>query len=79
MSWNHRIIRHIKPRTHMDDAIYYAIHEVYYDENGKVNGWTEDPIEIMEESLDDLKITIQRLEKCLNSPAIDYETGEDII
>ena len=24
MSWNHRIIRHIESRTHMDDAIYYA-------------------------------------------------------
>ena len=38
--WNHRIIRHIDPRANMDDSIYYAIHEVYYDEDGKVKGWT---------------------------------------
>lgn len=79
MSWNHRIIRHIEQRTHMDDGIYYAIHEVYYDEDGKVNGWTEEPIRIMEESLDDLKVTLQRLIESLDKPVIDYDTGHDII
>lgn len=79
MSWNHRIIRHIEPRTHMDDSIYYAIHEVYYDEDGKVNGWTEEPIRIMEESLEDLKVTLQRLTESFDNPVIDYDTGQDII
>lgn len=77
--WNHRIIRHVESRTHMDDSIYYAIHEVYYDENGKVNGWTEEPIRIMEESLEDLKVTLQRLLESFDNPVLDNETGETIL
>jgi hypothetical protein len=77
--WNHRIIRHIEKITHMDDSIYYAIHEVYYDEDGKVNGWTEEPIRIMEESLEDLKVTLQRLVESFDNPVLDKETKEPIL
>ena len=77
--WNHRIIRHIEHRTHMDDSIYYAIHEVYYDEDGKVKGWTEEPIRILEESLEDLKATLQRLSESFNNPVLDEETREPIL
>ena len=63
----------------MDDSIYYAIHEVYYDENGKVNGWTEEPIRILAESLADLKITVQRVLECFDKPVLDEETKEPIL
>jgi hypothetical protein len=62
----------------MDDSIYYGIHEVYYDEDGKVKGWTEEPIRVIEESLDDLKVTLQRLIESFDNPVIDHETGKDI-
>jgi len=77
--WNHRIIRHIEKITHMDDSIYYAIHEVYYGEDGKIKGWTEEPIRIMEESLEDLKATLQRLSESFNNPVLDEETREPIL
>jgi hypothetical protein len=63
----------------MDDSIYYAIHEVYYDENGKVTGWTEEPIRILEESLQDLKITLQRLLESFDNTVLDEETKEPIL
>lgn len=34
MSWNYRIIA-------TPDS--YALHEVYYDENGQIDGWTQEP------------------------------------
>lgn len=74
--WNHRIIRHIEHRTHMDDSIYYAIHEVYYDEAGLVSNWSEEPIRILEESLEDLKVTLQRLIESFDKPILDEETKE---
>jgi hypothetical protein len=77
--WNHRIIRHIEKTTNMDDSIYYAIHEVYYDENGKVQGWTEEPIRILAESLEDLKVTAERLVECFDNPVLDEETKEAIL
>jgi hypothetical protein len=63
----------------MDDSIYYAIHEVYYDDDGKVKSWTEEPIRIMEESLEDLKVTLQRLIESLDNPVLDEETKEAIL
>lgn len=74
MSWNHRIVR----RNYSGDVMY-EIHEVYYDKDGKVSGLTQEPISIMEESLEDLKKTIERLQNCLEKSIIDYETNEEIL
>lgn len=38
MSWNYRIMMHKKA-----DKDYFGLHEVYYDENGNVMGWAENP------------------------------------
>ena len=37
MSWNYRVIRYANNEG-------FGLHEVYYDESGKVEGWTEDPV-----------------------------------
>lgn len=41
MNWNYRLI-------HMDvsypDSPWYEIHEVYYDDKGKITYWTENPV-----------------------------------
>jgi hypothetical protein len=78
MSWNHRVVRRFYPNTHMDDSMLYEIYEVYYDKEGKIEGITEEPIKIREESVDDLRKTIERLTKCLEQPIIDYDTLQEI-
>ncbi len=50
-SWNYRIIRH---------PDYVALHEVYYDEDGRVSGWTEDPAQFVGDSPRDLINTLER-------------------
>lgn len=40
MSWNYRIL---VSETNGED--YYAIHEVFYDDGGNPNGWTQEPID----------------------------------
>ena len=39
MSWNYRIVHQFSYDDEWDD---YAIHEVYYDKNGKPDGMTEE-------------------------------------
>lgn len=78
MSWNHRVVRRFYPNTHMDDSMLYEIYEVYYDKDGKINGLTEEPIRIREESMDYLRKTMERLTKCLEQPIIDYDTLQEI-
>jgi len=38
MSWNYRVMRSTEP----DGTHVFAIHEVYYDDAGRVNGWIAD-------------------------------------
>ena len=57
---------------------YNEIYEVYYNSDGTVDGITEEPIKIREETVDDLRKTIERLTKCLESPIIDYDTLKEI-
>jgi len=78
MSWNHRVVRRIYPNTHMDDSMLYEIYEVYYNSDGTINGITEEPIRIREETVDDLRKTIERLTKCLEHPIIDHDTLQEI-
>ena len=78
MSWNHRVVRRFYPNTHMDDSILYEIYEIYYSSDGTINGITEEPIKIREETVDDLRKTIERLTKCLEQPIIDYDTLQEI-
>ena len=39
MSWNYRVVRHAAP----NGETYYGLHEVYYDQHGKIELWCETP------------------------------------
>lgn len=41
VTWNYRIIFH--DADNKNDA-WYGLHEVYYDKNGEVEGWTENEV-----------------------------------
>lgn len=45
MTWAHRIIEHDTEKN-----VYFAIHEVFYDEAGKIVSWTEKPVDIVGDS-----------------------------
>lgn len=47
MSWNYRVIRHEAEGR----AVWFGLHEVYYDEKGTVRGWIASP----EIAVDDAK------------------------
>jgi hypothetical protein len=75
--WDHRVMMTVTPRVHMDDAITYGIHEVYY-RGDKVISWTDTPVEIIEESLKDLKTTLKNMLEACKLPVIDSITGEEV-
>ena len=41
MSWNHRVLAHKD-----GDEMYLQIHEVYYDKDGKPNGYTANGVSV---------------------------------
>ena len=58
--WNNRIVKHKSGST---DSVWYSVHEVFYNENGGVNGYTEDPITIHGLTVEDIKSQLEMIMK----------------
>lgn len=58
MSWNYRLV---------DYGSHMAVHEVYYDKEGKITGLTETPRTLTGDSVDDieedLKLILEQLRR----------------
>jgi hypothetical protein len=72
--WNHRVMR----RNFDGGDSEYGIHEVYYNENDKVEAWTENPIAPTETTIKELQQTLERMKLALKKPILDYKTGKAI-
>jgi hypothetical protein len=68
MGWNHRVM---KSKDGDDD--YYQIHEVYYDKDDKVNGYTARGTLPCGNSLEELREDLERMLKSLDKEILDYE------
>jgi len=56
--WNNRIVKHEK-----DGVIWCSVHEVFYNENGGINGYTDKPITIVGETVEDVKSQLEMIAK----------------
>lgn len=75
MSWNYRVIEYVEP----EDDPWWAIHEVYYDDDGKPIRYTEEPAWAM--SLEDmggsLSWVLDRMRDALSRPVLkESDFGE---
>ena len=61
MGWNHRVMKH---KDGEDD--FFTIHEVYYDKEGKVNGYTAKGTSPGGNSLQELKENLKLMLKSLD-------------
>lgn len=66
-SFNYRVMRHTRP-----NGDEFAIHEVFYDDNGQVNGWTENALSVFCLSLEDLKLELDRYNLAIEKPVLDF-------
>ena len=80
MTWNYRV--EFK-RNHYDvngdkwtEDSYYIV-EAYYDENGVIDGITEDAIPAYGASLEELSKTLDRMKEALSKPVIGMEELEN--
>lgn len=73
MTWNYRII-HGKEQ----DEDHYQVHEVYYDEAGKITRWTVDPIVPYSDTLNGLRWTLERMREATAKPILRRE-GDTLV
>lgn len=77
MSWNYRVTKRIHNHKYLHEPeTLFEIREVYYDENGDISGIAETP-DIISDSVDGLKSTLNRMLENCEKPIIDYNTGEE--
>jgi hypothetical protein len=60
--WNHRVLKQILP----DDTEWYTVREVYYNDDGSIFAYTEDPVEIVGESIAELRQELEWILACLD-------------
>ena len=71
MSWNYRVLRYA-PADSKFAPYVYGIHEVYYDEQGAVKGWTEEPVAALGLDEDDLKWRLGEMLSAFDKTVLDY-------
>lgn len=71
-------MRHSSPVQGEEDEVTYAIHEVYYDKDGNVEGWTKEPTGILSEERN-FDWVLKRLADAVKKPTLDYKTGKEIV
>ncbi len=65
MSWNYRVI---KTKDGEDD--FYQIHEVYYSEDGKINGYTSKGATVGGSNIAEVKWVLMEMLSCLERDII---------
>lgn len=70
MSWNHRVIRRNNSPSR-DPEWTYQIHEVYYNDDGSIESWTENPVAPMGENPIELQSEIRYFSEALNKPVLE--------
>ena len=72
--WNHRVIRNHHNET---DSVTYQVHEVYYHENGAIEGWTEKPVTPMGETAEELREDIRYFLHAFRRPILEEKETDE--
>ena len=72
MSWDYRVLRKYE-RTGCKTFVFYEIHEVYYNEHGKVASITEDAVAPYGENISELMIEMSMFLDAFTKPILDFE------
>lgn len=67
--WNHRVVH----RVFENGIDEYSIREVYYNDDGSIYGFTESPIQVYGDTLEELKETLQYLMNCVSFPVLEED------
>lgn len=71
MTWNYRVVKYDEQANSQSE--YFAIHEVYYNEDGNIVSWTENPIVPCGDTPEGLEISIISMLSAFNKPVISLK------
>ena len=68
MNWNYRIVRH----RYKNEEDWFAIHEVYYEADGKPKLVSKEPIAPQGGDVEELLKDMERQKEACKLPVLDY-------
>ena len=69
--WNYRVVR-----TEEEQYDSYQLYEVYYDDDGKIEGMTENAMQPYGESVEELQNDLEYMMEALKQPVLDMKELE---
>jgi len=75
--WNNRVM-HQTFKSAGGSEEWYQIHEVYYDKDGNIDGYTKDAIAPGGNTIDELRTELERMLKCLDKSVLEYQEDDSI-
>jgi hypothetical protein len=74
MTWNYRVCKETYPEGLLNEEDYYSIREVYYDDDGKITGVTENAVGVSGYTIDEIKFSLEKMQLALNKDVVDIDT-----
>ena len=71
MTWNYRIVSEKAP-----EGEFLQLYEVYYDDDGKIKGMTENAMKPYGESVEELQNDLEYMMEALKQPVLDMKELE---
>jgi len=75
--WNNRVMRRVIKTSSGSDEEWFEIHEVYYDDNDEVDGYTKNAIAPGGNTIDELRTELERMLKCLDKSVLEYQEDQE--
>lgn len=69
--WNYRFVKQL-----VGDEVLIALHEVYYDDDGQVNGWTAEPCTIRGDTWLEAAEAVTAAGGAISVPYLDVTTDD---
>ncbi|MDH6674340.1 hypothetical protein M2277_005032 [Paenibacillus sp. LBL] len=72
MAWDYRVVKYsVGPETDREEV--FEVCEVYYDDNGVAHSFIKDKNPLNQESIEDLKTTLERISLALQKPVLQWD------
>ena len=65
MHWNHRVVK-----QKIADQEFFSVRETFYNDDGTIMAYTEDPAGVIGESIEDLREYLQWCLRALDKPVL---------
>ena len=72
--WNYRVIRKHHTET---DSVTYHVHEVYYRDDGSTQSWTQEAVEPMGETAEELREDIRYFLRAFRCPILEEKETDE--